>query len=241
MSNISSTGTLHGVIYRGVGGATSYGELTGKPKINNVTIDGDKTGHDYNLANLSDIPDVPTPPPSYAMNVHHDDYYTEELNWIMSNDIQKQWKVYSSIFTYPTASSDGEKGLVPKAFAGDEDKILSASGWTANKMNVDFYSSEVDTGINWIDGKRIYQKVVQIPAFSANGWSYAILNIQPDTIIKYDGLLTDGTSYFPFNYPRSTSIYFATILAIDNNNWTIQIYKNMAGTFTGHVIVYYTK
>lgn len=62
LSRIENRGTLTGRLQRtsgGGGGVTNYDDLTGKPKINNVTVNGDKTGHEYNLANLDDIPTVP--------------------------------------------------------------------------------------------------------------------------------------------------------------------------------------
>lgn len=210
MSNISSTGTLHGIIYRGVGGASSYSELTNKPKINNVTIDGDKTGHDYNLANLSDIPVVPPSPPSYSMNVHHDDYYTDDLNWIMSNNIQKQWKVYSQPFGHCTAGSAGSRGLVPQPQAGWEDKILCAgSGWIDPPAGLkDYSTSEVDTGQKWIDGKTIYQK--SYTSFSGTSGSSRTLDlglsgIDKIWIVNEGSLLSSDSSIFPFPYVHPSS------------------------------------
>jgi len=43
----------------GGGGSSDYTELTNKPKINNVELDGNKTAHDLGLAAQSDIPTVP--------------------------------------------------------------------------------------------------------------------------------------------------------------------------------------
>lgn len=244
MSNISSTGTLHGVIYRGVGGASSYGELTGKPKINNVTIDGNKTGHDYNLANLSDIPVVPPSPPSYAINVHHDDYYTEDLNWIMSNDIHKQWKVYSQPFGHCTAGNAGVRGLVPQPQAGWENRILNAgSGWISPPIGLkDYSTSEVDTGQKWIDGKTIYQRVFDLSnvIFTDKQWSNLILGTTNIEIIDVNGWFTinNDPTKFNFSYYRNGTEFFTFM--IDGSD--IDVRPNMNATVHGNiVIIYYTK
>lgn len=56
---ISGTKKLSARIVRGGGGVSSYNDLTDLPSINNIVVEGDKNGHDYGLANLSDIPSIP--------------------------------------------------------------------------------------------------------------------------------------------------------------------------------------
>lgn len=246
LSRIENRGTLTGRLQRtsgGGGGVTDYGDLTGKPKINNVTVNGNKNGHDYGLANLSDIPVIPPSPPSYAMNSHDDDYTTADLEWIKSNDEEKQWKVYSSAFTSPTASSDGEKGLVPKALTGEQDKILSASGWVDPPAALkDYSTSEVDTGQKWIDGKHIYQKTysLQQPSgagnhiIESNATSFIDLIIDIKTIFYY----TPNKSYqYNFYVNGSKAAY----VAIEQNDLVFKVISESFSLYNLYCTIFYTK
>lgn len=58
-----------------------------------------------------------------------------------------------------TASTAGAHGLVPAPQAGDHDKFLTGAGTFESPTGggVDYSLTEQDTGLKWIDGKKIYQ------------------------------------------------------------------------------------
>ena len=53
---INNRAVVSGEVTAGIGGTKDYNELENLPKINDIEVSGDNTGHYYNLANLSDIP-----------------------------------------------------------------------------------------------------------------------------------------------------------------------------------------
>lgn len=57
LSRLENRGTLRGVVQRSA--PQDYEELINLPSMNGETIMGSKSGHDYGLANLDDIPTVP--------------------------------------------------------------------------------------------------------------------------------------------------------------------------------------
>lgn len=57
LSRLENRGTLRGVVQRSA--PQDYEELINLPSMNGETIIGSKSGHDYGLANLNDIPTVP--------------------------------------------------------------------------------------------------------------------------------------------------------------------------------------
>ena len=57
--NVNSAGGVAGGLTVAMGGTSDYDELENRPSINNIVVSGDKTAHDYGIANLSDIPSVP--------------------------------------------------------------------------------------------------------------------------------------------------------------------------------------
>ena len=56
---VNGAGGVSGDMSVGMGGTSDYNELENKPSINSVEVSGDKTAHDYGIANLTDIPSVP--------------------------------------------------------------------------------------------------------------------------------------------------------------------------------------
>lgn len=119
-----------------------------------------------------------------------------------------------------SAGQAGVHGLVPAPAAGDQDKYLSGGGtWEDLPQysgGVDYSTSEQDTGIKWIDGKKIYQKTIN---FTVAGGGYisnptGITGIE--TLIKHEGIgritdyIIDETPYRtpPTNEYSIAIVYF---------------------------------
>lgn len=109
----------------------------------------------------------------------------------------------------------------------------------------DSYSyNELDTGGNWVDGKRIFKKTIHfgaLPNNTAKSVNHGIVGL--DTCVKFEGtaLYTPGgqwwqiplvmrgteTSYQTTGYVNSTAIYLTN--------------QNDRSTFDCYITIYYTK
>lgn len=129
MSNLTTRGTIKGVIRSGGGGGvTDYDQLTGRPQINSNLLTGDKGGHDLGLMNLNDIRITKIVDLTYGTN--YDLEFPDDHVYITNQ-----------VFQPASAGSNGTKGLVPRPSAGDNGKILSNEGW----ISLPTHSKIVDT------------------------------------------------------------------------------------------------
>lgn len=87
-----------------------------------------------------------------------------------------------------TSASAGVHGLVPAPAAGDEHKVLSGAG-TWEEMSgggVSYSLAEQDTGLKWIDGKKIYQKSVEFTTGVAGEYHRLQTGILAEKILKVE-------------------------------------------------------
>lgn len=123
LSDLSPRGTLHGVIFRGGGGGVSdYDDLTNRPKINNITLTGNKNASDLGLADPSDIKFT-------GIN--------QAAGWSIyrARNITVEGLVYDVAypeFTGTDGVDPGTNGLVKCPEATDYGKFLAASGGWEN-------------------------------------------------------------------------------------------------------------
>lgn len=106
-----------------------------------------------------------------------------------------------------------------------------------------FYSqNEIDTGKIWIDGKKIYRKVILLPAI-AKGTEYRInlSSLTASNYIQLYGFIKTAENYFiPLLNSDEQTPTLNTFIGITNN---ILRFLNGAGReiLSGHVILEYTK
>lgn len=109
--------------------------------------------------------------------------------------------------TLTITSASGTSSADLKGEKGDKgDPGESAAG-------VDYSTSEVALGINWIDGKPIYRRVVSFLACQANDTATTSEAISDfDTIISFNGALhrTSDGEVFPLNYYKNTAAWIFT-------------------------------
>lgn len=105
----------------------------------------------------------------------------------------------------------------------------------------DFSTTEFETGSKWIDGKKIYGKIVNITTDTQQAENTYSLGLQlDDTIINYDVSLKAGVgNIVKNNYYVSESDRFVTFIKPDNTINMVCASWGMGQTAT--VIVYYTK
>ena len=144
LSDLSPRGTLHGEIFRGGGGGVSdYDDLTNRPKINNITLTGNKTAQDLGLADPSDIKFT-------GIN--------EAAGWSIyrCRNITVEGLVYDVAypeFTGTDGVDPGTNGLVKCPEPTDYGKFLAASGgWetpTSPPPTLRNLLYTLDTGATW--------------------------------------------------------------------------------------------
>ena len=103
---------------------------------------------------------------------------------------------------------------------------------------VDYSTTEQDTGLKWVDGKDIYQKTYMVDLTSDS------LNVDLDiegtisSVIKIEGVWTDGSGVFNFSYSRT----YRTAVDVDLNNKRLRYAGNVHGeSVKSSVTIYYTK
>lgn len=227
LSNLSSRGTIRGTIYRGGGGGiTDYNFLSGKPKINNVTIEGEYDGGHYGLIDSADIS------VTEIYEIGYGSSYDINLN---GNSVN----VTNQRFHGATNSENGRKGLVPAPAAGSVGKILSNEGWINPPSSIVNYStSEQKTGQKWIDGKDIYFKTYELTNISSNPSDWTLI----DTLSGVDIVIySNDTFYFSTSDSTYGGYYVSTSFRHSSNGLYYYLRELGSGTGTLRTTIYYTK
>lgn len=104
-----------------------------------------------------------------------------------------------------------------------------------------YSTSEQDTGVTWIDGKKIYKKTINfgsLPNNTSKSVNTGISNM--DTFITYEGVSTNGITVFvlpslrPFGTTLEIGIWFS------KTEVTIETGSDRTG-FSAYITIYYTK
>lgn len=224
LSNLSSRGTIKGTIYRGGGGGiTDYNFLSGKPKINNVTVEGEYDGGHYGLIDSADIS------VTEIYEIGYGSSYDINLN---GNSVN----VTNQRFHGATNSENGRKGLVPAPAAGSVGKILSNEGWIDPPQGYtppNYSTSEQNTGQKGLDGSDIYFRT-----FTGTSATQFTLGLNIKEIYRIDGyILKDSYKYI---YPFMDTSDFINVSVSPSNDVRISTSNYFSGgdyMFT----VFYTK
>lgn len=104
-------------------------------------------------------------------------------------------------------------------------------------------TSEVDTGMKWIDGRTIYQKTFSMGGLKAAGKTvvpHGINNL--DMVINIRGIAKEYSIGATINLPHAADqqAYMVTVYA-DNSNINIQTYADQSGYKTSFVTIQYVK
>lgn len=104
-------------------------------------------------------------------------------------------------------------------------------------------TSEVDTGMKWIDGRTIYQKTFAMGGLKISGKTtvpHGITNL--GMVINIRGIAKEESIGATINLPHAADqqAYTVTVYA-DNSNINIQTYADQSGYKTSFVTIQYVK
>lgn len=108
----------------------------------------------------------------------------------------------------------------------------------------DYSLEEVDTGGTWIDGKRIYRKVMEVGAKTANNQNVDVSACDIETYVTIRGMFYEKENYangyvFPAPAATSNTDYIVQIESIDRA--TVKITSTSRSWASGFLIIEYTK
>lgn len=249
MSNITDRGTLRGVIYRGAGsGTTDYTQLSNKPQINGQTLQDNQSGDDLDLIDKG----------SLKINEHtlEGSMIGDDLGLVNSADLafnvgyagnilhnikykNNTYNTYANPFSGASSDGNGTMGLVPAPLSsqGDYDKFLKGNGhWASVSGGIDYSLNEQNTGLEWVDGKTIYQKTIYISSTSGDrDYNHDISNL--DKVIKLFGFgVFGGNTQLPLPYNATSGFNYSITLG----NVTSTQFKLQCGSSISLTDVYVT-
>lgn len=105
-----------------------------------------------------------------------------------------------------------------------------------------YSQNETDTGKIWIDGKKIYRKVILLPAMAKGAtYEYDLTNLTPATYIQLYGFVQDfQNQYLPLLNSDTDNVIFNIFLRIKNNKLLVVTGKGKQ-IIEGFVVLEYTK
>ena len=146
-----------------------------------------------------------------------------------------------------TVNSSGEwdaedvPSQLPAVESTDEGKVLtvnSSGEWAAadpsSSYNLDYSTSEKDTGIKWIDGSTLYEKTITLSTpLNINASSWGSVSTLPEqiNIVSAGGINNTGTEYVYYPIAANCDI---------NKELTVFNYRN-AQISVNIVVLRYTK
>lgn len=110
------------------------------------------------------------------------------------------------------------------------------------QKNLVYSQNEIDTGKIWIDGKKIYRKVILLPTIAKGGeYNEDLSSLTISTCIQIYGFTKVGNVYFiPLLNSDEKSITLNTYVSINNNALRL-INGADREILSGHVVLEYTK
>lgn len=105
-----------------------------------------------------------------------------------------------------------------------------------------YSQNETDTGKIWIDGKKIYRKVILLPAIAKGAtYEYDLTSFMPSVYIQLYGFVQDFQNhYLPLLNSDTDDVTLNIFMRIKNNKLLVVTGKNKQ-ILDGFVVLEYTK
>lgn len=141
-----------------------------------------------------------------------------------------------------TAVSLDSDGTVRKLTAGTSTEWIPVSSVVSKDIN--YSTTEQDTGKKWTDGRSIYQKAFPLTLTSGSDGKVAredVSSLNIDQVINYSGYITDGTSTYPVIEWLSVTIYSYVHVAIIDSVKTLDLLSKIPNVTSAVVVLEYVK
>lgn len=121
-----------------------------------------------------------------------------------------------------------------ESFLGKLDDIATAISNMPAGGGVDYSTSEVDTGIKWIDGKHIYK----ITLTGSGSTDYVLpIDLTDKNVIQYNGIWVDSDNIVRGDPWSTTGTWFRFYIGVIYNGVYVECNKQN----TSYITLYYTK
>lgn len=120
------------------------------------------------------------------------------------------------------------------------------SGYRLRKKNVylQYSNQEQFTGEYWLDGKKIYEKTIDIgtlPNYAVSGVKQVPHGIKPlNRIVEISGVASSSTEAIPLPHVHPWSLSESIVVRVDGSNIIIGTNTDKSG-YKGYVTLRYTK
>ena len=147
---------------------------------------------------------------------------------------------------YPIASVPHGASITMTNVDPGEGSALAADSYVgvygADPMIMDYSTSEVNTGMKWIDGHDIYKKTVylgSLPNSTSKSVAHGVVNM--DVPIKLEGMaISEAGSGMPLNITRPDTASAGIGAYMSTTNVVVYTGSDRSN-MTGYATIYYTK
>jgi hypothetical protein len=123
------------------------------------------------------------------------------------------------------------------------DAMVTLRRWAVSlkdlKIDDQYLGREIPTNKTWVDGKRVYRKVVDLGSLPNSSNIQIPHLVKIDTIVSLQGMATSGVFYLPLPYPHETA---ASAIRIYADDTVIAVYTTSnRSEYVGFAILEYTR
>lgn len=127
-----------------------------------------------------------------------------------------------------------------------EGSALSANNYVAvyggDPITMDYSTTEVNTGVKWIDGSAIYKKTINIgalPNSTTKNTAHNISNL--GQVLRIEGFTTNGTNTYELPRVMIGGTQYQAQIQVNSTNIQIDTGDDLSSYTTTYVTLYYTK
>ena len=226
-------------------GTTDYTDLENKPSINEVELSGDLSASDLGLATETDLQEKQEQIQYSSMPTASEDLegaVYQYLGATTSTYTHGHWYECVSDGEDPATYSWEEAPNYEEMDDSDMDDVVTPLPSTQRGYHK--YSTEEQVVGEWIDGKKIYEKTIEI----ANPTNGAILVSNAETLVNSSLLFKrqSGAYFQEQGYYHSTADFVTPYIVINTDTNTIAYYVSQSGGTAStldwvRAIIQYTK
>lgn len=246
----------------GGGGTSDYSQLENKPQINGVTLTGNKSASDLSLASANDlagktntsvvgtVESSATASKAYAANAY---LVLGGVLYRVTSDIASGGTIVTSGAGQNVVATTITAEMEAVEIDYEDWQLLTpqqqeTGNWFITNFPatpvppVDYSTSEVNTGVKWIDGKDVYRKVIDLGALPNNTYKDVSSGLSNVTIISMQTIaVSNNGNAIPIPYASTASNNIVEFFYVGENNAVRVRTGTDRSTQHGYCILEYTK